>query len=113
MTTVSYALSPEMVEVSSWGTGGGLILARAVTASLERMQLPIPLPIHLWIDLDWRVGIYAAILTVVATVACPELFWATPRAWWGPAPLSAWPSRCSRPDRWRCFWCPGSSRAIR
>ncbi|HEY6344233.1 MAG TPA: ABC transporter permease [Bryobacteraceae bacterium] len=52
------------------GTGGGLILARAITASLERLQLPIPIPIHLRIDLDWRAAIYAAILTVAATVAC-------------------------------------------
>jgi predicted permease len=52
------------------GTGGGLILAHAITAALERVQLPLPIPIHLRIDLDWRVGIYAAILTIAATVAC-------------------------------------------
>jgi putative ABC transport system permease protein len=52
------------------GAGGGLILARAITASLERLQLPIPIPIHLRIDLDWRVALYAAILTVAATIAC-------------------------------------------
>ncbi|HEY7333598.1 MAG TPA: ABC transporter permease [Bryobacteraceae bacterium] len=52
------------------GTGGGLILARAITASLEGIQLPIPIPIHLRIDVDWRIAIYAAILTVAATITC-------------------------------------------
>jgi hypothetical protein len=34
------------------GAGGGVILARAITASLERIPLPIPIPIHLRLDLE-------------------------------------------------------------
>jgi putative ABC transport system permease protein len=52
------------------GAGAGLILARAITASLEKIQLPIPIPIHLRIDLDWRAAIYAVILRLAATIAC-------------------------------------------
>jgi len=37
---------------------------------LASIQLPIPVPIHLLIEPDWRVVAYAAVLGAAATVVC-------------------------------------------
>ena len=47
----------------------GLALAQVVATMLASIQLPLPIPIRLQIEPDWRVALYAAFLTIVATVA--------------------------------------------
>ena len=60
----------ESLLLSLLGAGCGLAFAQIVTKLLARVQLPLPLPIRLHIELDWRVTLYAAFLTIVATLAC-------------------------------------------
>ncbi len=52
------------------GAGCGLALAQAATILLARIPLPLPVPIHLEIEPNWRVAVYAAFLTILATLAC-------------------------------------------
>ncbi len=52
------------------GAACGLAMAQAIAALLSRLELPIPIPIHIRIQPDWRLALYAALLTVVATLAC-------------------------------------------
>jgi len=52
------------------GAGLGLALAQAAAVVLARIQLPTPVPIHLQIEPDWRLAIYAAVLTTFSTLAC-------------------------------------------
>jgi predicted permease len=60
----------ESLALSILGAALGLALARTVVGALAAVELPVPVPIRLQAGLDWRVGLYAAFLTVVATVAC-------------------------------------------
>jgi predicted permease len=46
----------------------GLVIAQVTATLLARVQLPIPIPIRLMVETDWRVLIYAMILTVAATL---------------------------------------------
>ena len=46
----------------------GLVIAQVTATLLARVQLPIPIPIRLMVEPDWRVLIYAMILTVAATL---------------------------------------------
>ncbi len=46
-----------------------LLLAGLAGLIIERLELPIPVPIRLHIDLDWRVGLYAALVTTIAALA--------------------------------------------
>jgi putative ABC transport system permease protein len=63
-------LLTESLLLSVTGAIGGILLAHLLNLMLGRVQLPTPVPIHLMAELDWRVALYAAALTVVATAAC-------------------------------------------
>lgn len=52
------------------GAGVGLVLAQITAVLLARIHLPTPVPILLQIEPDWRLAIYAALLTTVSTMAC-------------------------------------------
>ncbi len=52
------------------GAAAGVALAQGVASVLASVHVPGPLPVRLQIDPDWRVALYAAFLTLVATVAC-------------------------------------------
>ena len=52
------------------GAACGLAMAQAISALLSRLDLPIPVPIHIQLQPDWRLALYAALLTIVATLAC-------------------------------------------
>ncbi len=52
------------------GTACGLLLARVIATTLASIQLPLPIPVHLNIEPDWRVAVYAAGLLMVTTLAC-------------------------------------------
>ncbi len=59
----------ESLLLSVLGAGLGLLLSRLLAAAMSRVQLPLPVPIRLHFELDWRVALYAACLTIVATLA--------------------------------------------
>ena len=46
----------------------GLLLYQAMAAGLAQLQPPLPVPIRLHLQLDWRVMSYATLLTVFATL---------------------------------------------
>ncbi len=50
------------------GAACGLTIAYITTTLLGRVQLPLPIPIRLMVEPDWRVVAYAAALTGVATL---------------------------------------------
>jgi hypothetical protein len=52
------------------GAAFGLAMAHVASKLLMLIPLPLPVPIRLVIEQDWRVAIYAALLTVVSTLAC-------------------------------------------
>jgi putative ABC transport system permease protein len=52
------------------GTGLGFALAQGLATMLTKIRLPIPVPIRLTVELDWRVALYAAFLAVGTTLAC-------------------------------------------
>lgn len=51
------------------GAGCGLALAQILTTLVSRVPLPLPVPIHLHIEPDWRLAIYAVVLTVGVALA--------------------------------------------
>ncbi len=59
----------ESLLLSLLGSACGLALAQWTTLILERIQLPIPIPIQLHIEPDWRLAAYASLLTIFATLA--------------------------------------------
>jgi len=60
----------ESLLLSLVGAGSGLALAHVVAILLARIRLPLPFPFRLQIDMDWRVTLYAAVLGIIATLAC-------------------------------------------
>jgi predicted permease len=52
------------------GAAAGLALAGVTAGLLARIHLPLPIPIRLQIEPDWRLAVYAAILTTFAALAC-------------------------------------------
>jgi predicted permease len=48
----------------------GLALAEISAVLLARIHLPVPVPIRLQIEPDWRLAVYAAVLTTFSTLAC-------------------------------------------
>jgi len=56
--------------LSTLGALAGLALRQVFVGALEQIHLPLPLPIQLHFALDWRITLYAALLTGFATVAC-------------------------------------------
>jgi putative ABC transport system permease protein len=63
-------LLTESLLLSSAGTAAGFFLAALVSRLLARIQLPIPVPVYLQVDPDWRVVSYAAALGIAATIVC-------------------------------------------
>lgn len=59
----------ESLLLSVLGAACGLALSHTVATMLARVHLPLPIPIRLQIEPDWRVVVYAALLTLFATVA--------------------------------------------
>ena len=60
----------ESLLLSLIGCVCGFALAEISAQLLARIPLPLPVPIRLRVEPDWRVGLYAACLTVAATLAC-------------------------------------------
>ena len=58
----------ESLILAAGGTVGGVALAGIAGSWLSAIQLPLPLPIVLHVETDWRVMSYAAGLAVVATL---------------------------------------------
>lgn len=63
-------LMVESLLLSILGTLAGLALAHFTARLLAGIHVPLPIPVHLQIEPDWRVFAYAALLAVFATVAC-------------------------------------------
>ncbi len=60
----------ESLLLSLLGALLGFALAEVTAILLGRVHLPLPLPIRLDVQPDWRVAIYAALLTMFSSVAC-------------------------------------------
>ena len=58
----------ESLLLASGGAVFGLLIAQVTATLLGRVQLPLPLPLRLMIEPDWRVLGYAVILTMAATL---------------------------------------------
>jgi predicted permease len=58
----------ESLLLASVGAAVGLLMAQATAVMIGRLQLPVPFPLRLMIEPDWRVVVYAAVLTAAATV---------------------------------------------
>jgi predicted permease len=56
--------------LSLLGAGCGLALAEFTAAMLARIHLPLPIPIRLQIEPDWRLALYGAFLATVSVLAC-------------------------------------------
>ncbi|MGO9262649.1 MAG: ABC transporter permease [Bryobacteraceae bacterium] len=56
--------------LSLLGAAVGLALAEVTAVLLARIHLPLPIPIRLQIEPDWRLAVYAAVLTTFAALAC-------------------------------------------
>jgi predicted permease len=63
-------LLAESLLLALLGAALGLVMSQATASFLTKIRLPVPIPIHLRVEPDWRLALYAAFLTVVATVAC-------------------------------------------
>jgi len=59
----------ESLMLSVLGSALGLAMAQVVASLLARIQLPLPMPIRLQIEPDWRVALYAAMLSIAACLA--------------------------------------------
>jgi putative ABC transport system permease protein len=60
----------ESLLLSLAGAALGFLLAELAAILLARVRLPLPLPILLDVEPDWRVAIYGALLTTFAAVLC-------------------------------------------
>ena len=60
----------ESLLLAIMGAALGLLLHQALAVALAQLHLPLPVPIRLHLRLDWRVTLYAMLLTGFATVAC-------------------------------------------
>jgi predicted permease len=63
-------LLTESLLLSLLGAVLGLTLRQALAAWLERFSPPLPIPIHLHLTMDFRITVYAILLTSFATIAC-------------------------------------------
>jgi putative ABC transport system permease protein len=62
-------LFSESLLLSLMGTVLGLALRQALAAALDRFRPPLPLPIHLHLTMDFRITVYAILLTSFAAIA--------------------------------------------
>jgi predicted permease len=58
----------ESLLLASGGAVFGLLIAQVTATLLGRVQLPLPIPLRLMVEPDWRVLGYALILTAAATL---------------------------------------------
>ena len=63
-------LLTESLLLSFAGAGLGFLLAELAAKYIAAIRLPLPIPIELRIEPDWRVVTYAAILAIAATIVC-------------------------------------------
>jgi putative ABC transport system permease protein len=63
-------LLAESLLLSILGAAAGLAASQFTASSLAQLRLPLPVPIHLRIEPDWRLVAYAVFLTLFSTVAC-------------------------------------------
>jgi putative ABC transport system permease protein len=63
-------LLAESLLLAFMGMALGLFLYQALAFGLARLHLPIPIPIRMHLRLDWRVAIYACLLTGFAAIGC-------------------------------------------
>jgi putative ABC transport system permease protein len=56
--------------LSLLGAAVGLALAEVTAVLLASVHLPLPIPIRLQIEPDWRLAAYAVVLTVLTAMAC-------------------------------------------
>ncbi|HEY6988422.1 MAG TPA: ADOP family duplicated permease [Bryobacteraceae bacterium] len=60
----------ESLLLSLSGGGAGFVIAQLMARLLASIRLPVPMPIRLQIEPDWRVAAYAAGLAVAAAAIC-------------------------------------------
>jgi predicted permease len=58
----------ESLLLAAAGAAFGLVMAQLTATLFGRVQLPIPIPIRLMVEPDWRVAGYAIVLTILATL---------------------------------------------
>ncbi|MGA2133307.1 MAG: ADOP family duplicated permease [Bryobacteraceae bacterium] len=63
-------LMAESLLLAIAGAALGLLVHRGMALGLEQLRLPLPVPIRVHLQLDWRVMTYAILLTGFATLAC-------------------------------------------
>ncbi|MGA2040094.1 MAG: ABC transporter permease [Bryobacteraceae bacterium] len=63
-------LLAESLLLALFGAAAGLALAEFAAALLARIHLPLPIPVRLQIEPDWRLAIYATVLTTFTALAC-------------------------------------------
>jgi predicted permease len=62
-------LLAESLLLAVGGTAAGLLLHEWITTGLRRVELPLPVPIVLQLEPDWRLFAYASLVAAVCTVA--------------------------------------------
>jgi predicted permease len=63
-------LLADSVLLSLLGAAFGLALAEVSAMLLARVHLPLPIPIRLQVQPDWRLALYGTLLTTISLVAC-------------------------------------------
>jgi len=61
-------LLAESLLLALLGTGAGLLLNLGMSSLLNRVQLPLPIPVRLLIQPDWRLLSYAIVISVVSAL---------------------------------------------
>jgi predicted permease len=61
-------LMAESLLLALLGTGAGLLLNLGMAGILNRVQLPLPIPVRLLIQPDWRLLTYAVVISVVSAL---------------------------------------------
>ncbi len=61
-------LMAESLLLALLGTGAGLLLNLWMAGLVNRVQLPLPIPVHLLIRPDWRLLLYSAVIAMASAV---------------------------------------------
>jgi putative ABC transport system permease protein len=61
-------LLAESLLLALLGTGAGLLLNLGMAGVLNRVQLPLPIPVHLLIRPDWRLLLYSAVIAMASAL---------------------------------------------